>query len=243
MRYSGWPLVSGFLAGGGAAFATIATVTGPYQDSITFTAAGVASMSILVLATSGGTGRQHPRYVRARATYSYDSGSDREGGGRGRIMTGTMTGTMTAVPFQMTKVEVDYRDAWNRPHTTRLCIYVTYFQIDQFDYCPSSTTAPCPAATAWISAARSAFHGWGFLRLGLGSLVSIAYVPLELPKTATDSAHENCKQIATWYPSSFVRWRLSIRVSTRRRKPLEHLHWREFAAQPDHGDCRSVAQA
>jgi UPF0716 family protein affecting phage T7 exclusion len=49
---------------------------------------------------------------------------------------GTMTGTMMSVPFEMTKIEVDYRDAWNKPHTTKLCIYVTYWQINHFDYCP-----------------------------------------------------------------------------------------------------------
>jgi hypothetical protein len=49
---------------------------------------------------------------------------------------GDRCAVLTDVPFQMTQVEVDYRDAWNNPRTTKLCIYVTFFQIDHFDYCP-----------------------------------------------------------------------------------------------------------
>jgi hypothetical protein len=49
---------------------------------------------------------------------------------------GIMTAPMELVPMEVTKVEVDYRDAWNNPHSTKLCIFVTYWQIKDFEYCP-----------------------------------------------------------------------------------------------------------
>jgi hypothetical protein len=39
--------------------------------------------------------------------------------------------------MEIVKVEVDYRDAWNNPHTTTLCICATYGQIKRFEYYPT----------------------------------------------------------------------------------------------------------
>ena len=56
------------------------------------------------------------------------------------------TGTLQLRPFAVMNVQVDYLDVWQKPHTTKLCIYTGF---DQFTIL--TRIAPCQGATTRIN--------------------------------------------------------------------------------------------